>query len=106
LSNTKIQVYLKEIIINKSSELDVLIKAIKIMFNHVHIFIFIFISCKRTHTIYKIINSLKGYSSFQIRKIFPYLKKYKALWTNSYFCETIGFISEKTIIKYIDNQKN
>ena len=77
LLNTKIQVCLKEIIINKSIELDILIKAIEIMSNHIHIFI----SCKPTHTIYKIINSLKGYSSYQIRKMFPYLKKYKALWT-------------------------
>ena len=72
------------------------------MTDHIHIFI----SCKPTQTVSKIINSFKGYSSFQIRKMFSYLKKYKSLWVGSYFCETIGFISEKTIIKYINNQKN
>ena len=28
------------------------------------------------------------------------------LWTRSYYVETIGHISEKTIKKYMDDQKN
>ena len=100
--NATIQDKLKEFIKYKCDELDVKIKAIEIMPNHIHIFI----SCKPFHNISKIVNYLKGYTSFNIRKAYPYLKKYKALWTNSYFCESIGFVSEKAIIKYIQNQKH
>ena len=51
-----------------------------------------------------IVNQLKGYTSYKLRKEFIFLKKYKSLWTSSYFCETIGLISEKTVRKYIKMQ--
>src|SRR5689334_12816385 len=89
LLNINIQTQLKILIKKKCAILGIIIKAIEIMTNHIHIFI----SCKPIHNVSKIINYIKGYTSFTIRKMFPYLKKYKALWSNSYFCETIGFIS-------------
>ena len=48
---------------------------------------------------------LKGGTSYSIRKRYPFLKKYKSFWSPSYFCETIGNMSEKVIRKYIQNQK-
>lgn len=54
-----------------------------------------------------IVSQLKGFTSFTLRKEFPKLKsRIPTLWTRSYYCETIGHISEKTIKKYIDEQKN
>ena len=43
---------------------------------------------------------------YKIRKELPSLKKYKTLWTHSYFIETIGCISENTVKRYIELQKN
>lgn len=33
-----------------------------------------------------------------------YWKKSRVLWTHGYFCSTIGNVSEKTILNYIENQ--
>lgn len=39
-------------------------------------------------------------------KEFPFLKsRLPTMWTRSYYVETIGHISEKTILKYIEDQK-
>ena len=65
-----------------------------------------FIKCSNlTHSISSIVHRLKGTTSFRIRKKYPFLKKYKAFWSPSYFCESIGNMSEKVIRKYIRNQK-
>lgn len=54
----------------------------------------------------KLINSLKGVSSRLLFKEFPELKsKLPTLWTRSYYCESVGHISEDTIKKYIEDQK-
>ena len=75
-----------------------LIEEIDIMPDHVHIFI----KFKNlNNTLPKIVQHLKGLSSFQIRKKYPYLKKYKAFWSPSYFAESIGNMSETVIKKYI-----
>ena len=47
----------------------------------------------------------KGYSSYFLLKEFAYLRKYLSLWTRSYFLETVGHISEKTVVNYIEHQK-
>ena len=49
---------------------------------------------------------VKGYLLYVLRNKFKYLKRYKSLWTHSYYCETIGHISENTVKKYIENQNN
>ena len=70
--------------------------------DHVHIFI----KCRTlTISISKLVQYLKGGSSFRIRKKYSFLKKYKSFWSPSYFCESIGNMSENVIRKYIRNQK-
>ena len=64
-----------------------------------------FIKCPTTLSISFTVQQLKGYTSFKLRKEFPQLKRYKSLGTHSYYAETIGLISEKTIKKYIEMQK-
>ena len=34
------------------------------------------------------------------------LRKFPSLWTRSYFVETVGHISEKTVVHYIEIQKS
>ncbi len=87
-------------ILEKAISLDIKIVVYEIMPDHVHLFI----KCKPIHNISNIIGQLKGYSSYCLRKQYPKCKKYKSLWTPGYFCESIGHISEKTIVKYIEDQ--
>jgi putative transposase len=85
----------------KAQQLEVVLEKYEIMPDHLHLFI----KCTPHHKISEVIGQLKGYSSYILRKIYPkYRKKYKHLWSPSYYCETVGHISEATIKKYIDNQ--
>lgn len=34
-----------------------------------------------------------------------HLRKHPSLWTRSYFVETVGHISEKTVVHYIEHQR-
>jgi len=91
---------LKVILIQKCAELNIELVEYEIMPDHIHLFI-------RSNAILNIsyiIKILKGSSSFILRSKFTYLKRYKSLWTRSYFVETIGAINANTIIKYIKNQ--
>ena len=84
----------------KASQLNISIDAYEIMDDHVHLFI----KSNPSLPISFIVQQLKGYTSYMLRKQFPSLKRYKSLWTHSYFVETIGLISEKTVKKYIEMQ--
>lgn len=94
---------LKEILFEIAKTKDVEIKALEIMPDHVHIFI----DFDPRLTLHKIVKDFKGISSRILRKEFPHLKsRLPSLWTRSYFACSIGHISEETIKRYIENQKN
>ena len=84
-------------LIEKAKQLDVEIVKYEIMPDHLHLFI----KCKPDMNISKIIGQLKGYSSYVVNKN---CNRSGSLWSPSYYCESIGHISEKTIIKYINDQ--
>ena len=92
--------YCKELIINKSLELNINLCEIEVMPDHIHIFI----KVKASVAVSKIIGILKGYISFMLRKKYSKCRYAAHLWTCSYFCESIGKVNEKTIRKYIQNQ--
>lgn len=93
---------LTKLLFDKAKQINILIEAFETMTDYIHLFI----KASPVLSISFIIKHLKGYSSFMLRKSFPFLKKYKSLWTHSYYCETIGLISEKTIKKYIEMQRS
>ncbi len=97
----EIESTLKNILIDKAKSIGCNIKYMEIMPDHLHIFL----TAPPKISVSYILNHLKGYSSFMLRKLFPSLKRYKSLWTNSYYCESIGLISEKTVKRYIEMQK-
>ena len=98
----KFQQLIKKQFLNTAKKLQFIIEEIDIMPDHIHLFI----KCVNlTHSVSSIVHTLKGSSSYYIRKKYPFLKKYKAFWSPSYFCESIGNMSEKVIRKYIRNQK-
>lgn len=94
---------LKEMLFEIAKTKDVEIKALEIMPDHVHIFI----DFDPRLTLHKIVKDFKGISSRILREEFPHLKsRLPSLWTRSYFACSIGHISEETIKRYIENQKN
>jgi putative transposase len=92
---------LKQLLETKCALIGISIGAIECMPDHIHLFI----RSNPKLSISFIVGQLKGYSSFMLRKEFSHLQNYKSLWTNSYFVETIGHISENVIKNYIANQK-
>ncbi len=98
-----IDIRLKELFLQKASEHGWVIENMEVMPDHVHIFI----KATTNDSPVYIVSQLKGFTSFVLRNEFPKLKsRLPTLWTRSYYCETIGHISEDTIKKYIDEQKN
>lgn len=94
---------LKILLHQKADELGITMENMEVMPDHVHVFI----RNKPTYAIHFVINQLKGYSSVCLRKEFPWLRsRLPSLWTRSYFVESVGHISEETVRKYIENQKN
>ena len=92
---------LKTLFLQAASHLGIIIQAMEVMPDHVHLFII----ARPTISIPQIVQYLKGYSSYFMRKEFTYLRRYPSMWTRSYFVETVGHISEKTVVHYIENQK-
>ena len=79
------------------------IETMEIRPDHVHVFL----RGVPTLPVHLIVRELKGKTSKVLREEFPELRsKLPSLWTRSYYCETIGCISEETVKKYIENQKN
>lgn len=82
------------------------IKAKEIMPDHIHIFVAV------PHTVAPcdVARTLKSISAISMFKEFPQLKKFYSrcgvLWSRGYFISTIGHISEDTVRKYIEGQRN
>lgn len=94
---------LKEILYETAVENGIEIKSLEVMPDHVHLFIEI----DPRQPVHMAVRTLKGRSSRLLREEFPWLKsKIPSLWTRSYFCCTVGHISEETVQKYIAEQKN
>lgn len=93
---------LKELLIEKATQKGIEISIMEVMPDHVHIFIK---SCPKYSPQF-LANQLKGYTSRVLRKEFASLRtRLPTLWTRSYYCESVGHISEEVIRKYIEEQK-
>jgi len=71
--------------------------------DHVHMLL----SCPTTIAPSKIVQYLKGRSSKLLQSEFPKIKKKywgQHLWSVSYFCATVGSVTEETIKTYIEEQ--
>lgn len=94
---------LKELLLEKADEIGITIEKMEIPPDHVHLFV----KSTPTSSPHWIVQQLKGYSSRILRQEFSELKsRLPTLWTRSYYCESVGHISEDTIKKYIEEQKN
>ena len=98
-----IDIRLKELLFEKAGLKKWKVESLEIMPDHVHIFIKTPPSCSPQY----IANQLKGFTSRILRAEFASLKsRLPTLWTRSYYCESVGHISEATVLKYIEEQKN
>lgn len=94
---------LRELLYEKASQNNWEIKELEIMPDHVHLFI----KATPSDCVSHIVSQLKGYTANMLRKEFESLRReLPTLWTRSFYVESVGHISEQTIIKYIENQKN
>jgi putative transposase len=76
--------------------------ALEIQPGHVHLFA----RFPPTLAVHQIVQRLKGYTSYALRKEFPWLRsRLPALWTHSVYIGTAGEVSAQTMRRYIEAQK-
>jgi len=99
----KIEIELKRLLLEKAEEIRAKIEKMEILPDHVHIFV----KASPTASPHWLVQQFKGYTSRRLREKFHELKsRLPTLWTRSYYCESVGHISEQTVKKYIEEQKN
>lgn len=93
---------LKELIHEIAKELQLEIIEIEVMPDHVHILL----EVDPQFGIHRAVKALKGRTSRILRQEYPWLRsRIPTLWTNSYFCPTVGGAPLSVIKQYIENQK-
>lgn len=93
---------MRHVLSERADTLGVTIETMEIMPDHVHLFV----KAPPTLAPHFIVQQLKGISSHLLRQEYPHLKsRLPTLWTRSYYCESVGHISETTVRKYIEDQK-
>ena len=79
------------------------IEELNIQLDHVHLMI----QLKPTISVSKAVQLLKGGSSRVVRQEFPELEEFlwgDSFWSDGYFAETVGRVTEDIIREYIKNQ--
>jgi len=104
--NVDIENSLKDIIIEISNTYGYEIITMEIMPDHIHMFI----GAKPTVAPIDIIRTIKSITTIKLFEKFPDLKQFYSrcgsLWSVGKFISTIGNVSEETVKKYIEEQKN
>lgn len=97
-----VDIRLKELIISICKELNIEIIEMEVMPDHVHLLI----EVDPQFGIHKAVKRIKGNTSRILRQEFSFLNsRLPTLWSNSYFCSTVGGSPLSIIKKYIENQK-
>lgn len=93
---------LKEILSAKADELAIVIKAMEVMPDHVHVFV----HCNPTLSAHMIVQQFKSTSARLLRQEYKSLRtRVPTLWTRSYYAESVGHLSEAVIRRYVEDQK-
>jgi len=100
-----VDIVLKQILHQICDDYNYKIKALEVMPDHIHIFV----DVPQTVAPCDVVRTLKSISAIRLFKVFPALKEFYAragvLWSRGYFISSVGHISESTVIKYIEEQK-
>ena len=93
---------LRELVNSTCGEMQVEVIEMEIMPDHVHLLL----EVAPQFGIHKVVKTIKGRSSRILRMEFPWLKsRLPTLWTNSYFCATVGEAPISIVKQYIESQK-
>jgi putative transposase len=77
--------------------------ALEILPDQVHLFV----EVDPQFGIHRLVKYIKGVTSHELRKEFASLRsRLPSLWTNSYFCSTVGGAPLEVIKQFVENQKN
>ncbi|UQN08838.1 IS200/IS605 family transposase [Deinococcus sp. QL22] len=96
-----VEARVKELLLQKCTELKWDVLALEVMPDHVHLFV----AADPNTAPNQMMHALKGYTSRILRQEFPHLSTLPALWTRSYFVSTAGVISSAMVERYIAMQK-
>ena len=97
-----VDVRLKELLLEYAANLSVDILEMEIMPDHVHLLL----EVDPQFGIHKAVKTIKGKTSRILRQEFHWLTtKLPTLWTNSYFCSTVGGAPLGIVKQYIESQK-
>lgn len=95
----RLKVIIAEVVAETESEL----MAMEVMPDHVHLLV----QVDPQFGIHKFVKQVKGRSSRLLRQEFEWLKsRIPTLWTNSYFCATVGGAPLEIVKQYVENQKH
>ena len=98
----EIEQRLKELILEKQEEYGYVVLDMEVMPDHVHLVL----DVNPKVGIYRVVSKIKGYTSNQLRKKFPSLKKkIPTLWTLSRFIASVGSVTLDVVKQYIEEQK-
>jgi putative transposase len=98
----EVRVRLLELVAEKAHELGAEIHASEVMPDHVHLVI----EAGPTFSPAKLAHQIKGYTSRILRQEFSHLRsRMPAMWSRSYFINSVGAVSEATIKRYIEEQE-
>lgn len=102
--------FLKKIIREECSGLDLEVLALEVMPDHIHLFV----SALPTHQPSEVVRKLKGATSYRARQAFSDLKylgyklhykKFPFLWARGYYIGSAGHVSQDAVKRYILEQQ-
>jgi putative transposase len=97
-----VEARLKELLARKATELKATLHTMEVMPDHVHLYV----ESDPGVAPAKLAAQFKGFTSRILRQEFPHLRsQLPSLWSRSYYIGSIGHVSERTVRRYIENQK-
>lgn len=97
----KVEDRLKELIAQVCAEHRVEVIGLGVMPDHVHLLV----EVDPSFGVGRLVGLLKGRTSRRARAEFPHLRRLPSLWTNSWFCSTVGGAPLAVVKRYVENQK-
>lgn len=93
---------MKELVQEVCLEINVYLIEMEIMPDHVHLLL----EVDPKFGIHRAVKAIKGRTSRVLRQEYSWLRsRLPTLWTNSYFCSTVGGAPLSIVKQYIENQK-
>ena len=96
--DTRLKVLIQEVVEKWGQEFI----EVEVMPDHVHLLV----GCDPQFGIHRLVKFVKGATAHSLRQEFPHLKqKLPSLWTNSYYCGSVGGVTLETVKRYVESQK-